>query len=452
MADSKNALRVDCTLRLEVGRTIRPETSNGNRIMAVEIASSLFTSDEAAYCKMLEGGVFVGDRWFGKDTTEADRVGYLASYLRRKERNRRRRERRKADDARDGNDASAGVSGRGATLGMTSGARLRRPPLRIPFDIESQRKNRSRLERRKCTRRSTLAVCPTPGEIRTAWHFRNVSEENRIRLGGLLMDLECYVDNSLKTIVRRGLPKIVGRNGGMKAWLRENCPELVSHYKTLQRIKGLAKRLCQRMDILDPMPVTLLMDRCVSAIDIETSDVHVQPRGTLAPHQVVGRYPWELSQLRIDADGRPYLGNANYELARREVPSDIVRHLAGYRSLLAVAISLNGKENRTIETYCMDGATEMECGVKADDVGNSVGEWRALFAHVRQHPMFLVETGWEMAREMTRGVGEMVLPARTSARIRRGEKVGVGRVVMDVFDAYMKNVYEPCLPFRWMRG
>ena len=44
-----------------------------------------------------------------------------------------------------------------------------------------------------------------------------------IRLGGMIHDLECYVDNYLK-IDENG--KVIGRNRGIRGWLRDNMPEL----------------------------------------------------------------------------------------------------------------------------------------------------------------------------------------------------------------------------------
>ncbi len=112
-------------------------------------------------------------------------------------------------------------------------------------------------ERRRITRRTTLNPCPTPEALRTAYAARGVSPEAKIRLGGLLEDLECYVDNCL----RFGPDgEILGRNGGVKAWLREHVPELFEHYKTLMRYKALAKRLRQAMGVRDPIPTSAVFD------------------------------------------------------------------------------------------------------------------------------------------------------------------------------------------------
>ena len=52
-------------------------------------------------------------------------------------------------------------------------------------------------------------------------------------------------------------------------------------------------------------------------------------------------------------------------------------------------------------------------------------------------------------KDIARGTGETFLPERTRRRILNGERVGVGKYLIDVIDAYYKNIYEPCLICRW---
>ena len=111
-------------------------------------------------------------------------------------------------------------------------------------------------ERRAVTRRTTVNACPTPEALRAAFAARGTSPEAKVRLGGLLEDLECHVDNCLR-IGPGG--EVLGRNGGVKAWLRENTPELFGRYKTLMRYKSLARRLRQAVDVRDPVPVDALL-------------------------------------------------------------------------------------------------------------------------------------------------------------------------------------------------
>ena len=131
--------------------------------------------------------------------------------------------------------------------------------VRRPFYYarETERRRKLAAERRKVNRRHTTAPAPTPDEVLSAWNARKESREAMVRLGGMLHDLECYVDNCLR-FDESGA--VVGRNGGIRGWLRENLPELSPKYKTLMRYKALAMRLRQATDTRDPTPTSALLD------------------------------------------------------------------------------------------------------------------------------------------------------------------------------------------------
>jgi hypothetical protein len=138
---------------------------------------------------------------------------------------------------------------------MMQGLRsLRRP---FYYARETERRRRMAAERRKINRRYTTAPAPTPEALLAAWNARKESREAMIRLGGMLHDLECYVDNCLK-IDESGA--VVGRNGGIRGWIRENLPELSPKYKTLMRYKALAVRLRQATGTRDPTPTSALLE------------------------------------------------------------------------------------------------------------------------------------------------------------------------------------------------
>ena len=130
--------------------------------------------------------------------------------------------------------------------------------VRRPFYYarETERRRRLAAERRKVSRRYTTAPAPTPEGLLAAWTARKESREAMIRLGGILQDLECYVDNCLR-FDESGT--VVGRNGGIRGWLRENLPELSPKYKTLMRYKAMAMRLRQATDTRDPTPTSTLL-------------------------------------------------------------------------------------------------------------------------------------------------------------------------------------------------
>ena len=131
---------------------------------------------------------------------------------------------------------------------------VRRP---LYYARETERRRRMAAERRKLNRRHTTAPAPTPEALLAAWNERKSSREAMILLGGMLQDLECYVDNCLR-FDESGA--VVGRNGGIRGWIRENLPELSPKYKTLMRYKALAIRLRQATDTRDPTPTSALLD------------------------------------------------------------------------------------------------------------------------------------------------------------------------------------------------
>ena len=130
--------------------------------------------------------------------------------------------------------------------------------VRRPFYYarENERRRELAAARRKLHRRTTTAPMPTPEALRDAWDRRKDSKENMIILGGMLHDLECYVDNCLK-IDEDG--KVVGRNGGIRGWLKAALPDLAPKYKTLMRYKAMAIRLRQATGTKDPKPTDALL-------------------------------------------------------------------------------------------------------------------------------------------------------------------------------------------------
>lgn len=132
--------------------------------------------------------------------------------------------------------------------------------IRRPFYYARETKRRRELAaaRRKITRRRTTAPMPTPEEILAAWNARKESKEAMIRLGGMLHDLACYVDSTLR-FDEGG--NVVGRNGGIRGWIDEHLPELSPKYKTLMRYKAMAIKLRQATGTEDPVPSEKLLKK-----------------------------------------------------------------------------------------------------------------------------------------------------------------------------------------------
>ena len=80
--------------------------------------------------------------------------------------------------------------------------------------------------------------------------------EEKIRLGSMLLDAEATTDSSL---IRDGDGEIVGRNGGLRGWIFENCPELLPHYAALTGYRRLAWEARDSEELFDPVPAELLL-------------------------------------------------------------------------------------------------------------------------------------------------------------------------------------------------
>ena len=133
-------------------------------------------------------------------------------------------------------------------------SRLRRP---LYYAREKARREARAAERRRVGGRRTTSPCPTREAILDAWLRRRESHAAAVRFGSMVHDLECYVDNSL---LRDGSGAIVGRRGGVKAWLQENIPALYVRYTTVMRYKAMAKKLMQVTGLADPIPAAAVLD------------------------------------------------------------------------------------------------------------------------------------------------------------------------------------------------
>ena len=132
-------------------------------------------------------------------------------------------------------------------------SRLRRP---LYYAQEKARREALAAERRRVGGRRTTSPCPTREAILDAWSRRQESHEAAVRFGSMVHDLECYVDNSL---LRDESGAIVGRRGGVKAWLQENIPALYVRYTTVMRYKAMAKKLMQVTGLADPIPAAAVL-------------------------------------------------------------------------------------------------------------------------------------------------------------------------------------------------
>ena len=126
----------------------------------------------------------------------------------------------------------------------------------LHYEAEKAKRRALAAERRRISRRSTTNPCPSKEEVLEAWRHVRDSKEALVRFGSMMQDLECYVDNSLRF---NEAGHIVGRNAGVKGWLRDNLPELYAHYSMVIRYKAAAKKLRQIVGLADPTPVAAVL-------------------------------------------------------------------------------------------------------------------------------------------------------------------------------------------------
>ena len=131
--------------------------------------------------------------------------------------------------------------------------RLRRPTY---YERERERRQKLAAARREVRKHHTLNPQPTFDAIRTALQSAYSSPESALRLGSLLEDLECFVDN---TLIHDAQGQIVGRRGGIKRLLEREAPDLFTKYSTIMRYKAMAKRFRQACGTGEPVPPAMLL-------------------------------------------------------------------------------------------------------------------------------------------------------------------------------------------------
>lgn len=132
-------------------------------------------------------------------------------------------------------------------------ARTRRPSY---YDRERDRRVELGRVRRAITARHTYNPPPSLDAIREAWRAVRRSPETALRLGGMLEDLECYVDNRSRGDSRTGWR---GRRGGIKRLFEREAPDLFEHYAAIMRYKAIARRFRQACGIADPVPADAVL-------------------------------------------------------------------------------------------------------------------------------------------------------------------------------------------------
>ena len=246
-------------------------------------------------------------------------------------------------------------------------SRLRRP---LYYAQERARREALAEERRRIGGRRTTNPCPTREEILDAWVHRRDSHAAAVRFGSMVHDLECYVDNSL---LRDEAGAIIGRRGGVKAWLQENIPALHVRYTTVMRYKAMAKKLRQVVGLADPVPA-----EAVLAPQAETARTE-QPNGGGERERDYGEY--EIScrarECPMDGHGRSDASKGiQTEMPDRKVMRAEVPDLAVVRARavwLEVVEGVRGSPTALMER--LDALTNPERVAEA----NMLAGWKAKY-------------------------------------------------------------------------
>lgn len=223
----------------------------------------------------------------------------------------------------------------------------------VHYEAEKVRRRAMAAERRRIARRTTTNPCPSREAIIYAWRHVRDSKESLIRFGSLMQDLECYVDNSLR-FDRSG--RIVGRNAGVKGWLRENLPELAEHYSSVIRYKATAKKLRQVVGLSDPTPVTAVLgmergnDTQAIGGDKGDSCNHGTKKSYVGGNKTRRTNGGEPKDAETDGTGE--------DMARDSPPVEVVRARAIYLEVMEGVPDVAARVMARIDALCDPGRTD----------------------------------------------------------------------------------------------
>ena len=246
-------------------------------------------------------------------------------------------------------------------------SRLRRP---LYYAQERTRREALAEVRRRVGGRRTTNPCPTREEILDAWVHRRDSHAAAVRFGSMVHDLECYVDNSL---LRDEAGAIVGRRGGVKAWLQENIPALYVRYTTVMRYKAMAKKLRQVVGLADPVPAEAVLAPRAENIQEEPPCGGGEAKRDYGTYEISDQLlerPMD-RQERLDPSKGTQTKMPNREVMRTEVPDlAVVRARAVW---LEVVEGVRGSPTALMER--LDALTDPERVEEA----NMLAGWKAKY-------------------------------------------------------------------------
>ena len=225
------------------------------------------------------------------------------------------------------------------------------------YEAEKARRRAMAEERRRMARRTTVNACPSRDELLEAWRRVRDSKESLLRFGSMMQDLECHVDNSLRF---DGAGRIVGRNAGVKGWLRENAPEMAAHYTSIVRYKAAAKKLRQIVGLADPTPVAAVLGAGGGA-PLEAGDA---AKGISCNHGAEKYYTTRRKKIKNEhlasGSAKPMLSNDN-EVS----PVEVVRARAVYLEVMDGVPDVAAKVMARIDALCDPERTDVAATLRS---------------------------------------------------------------------------------------
>ncbi len=211
---------------------------------------------------------------------------------------------------------------------------LRRLRRSTYYERERERRRKLAAERREIRRHRTLNPRPTFDAIRAALRVARRSPEDAIRLGSLLEDLECFVDNSLRFDADG---RIVGRRGGIKRLFQREAPDLFEKYSTVMRYKAMAKRFRQACGAGEPVPPAMLLPAHETA-DATPGPVPASPPADSTPAPAPEAALAGQAHMSVDAAGGLRAGLARAREAARGILGECEGTLISLEAALALRL------------------------------------------------------------------------------------------------------------------
>jgi len=115
--------------------------------------------------------------------------------------------------------------------------RMRKLKMRRKYYAAETAKREAKREQIRAAQAAPANPCPTPEMLIDAYLHRHDTPDSPQHFGELMIDLEEHARRAFAFADNR----IAGSSGGVKDWLKENCPLLAAHYSTCQRYKRLAQ-------------------------------------------------------------------------------------------------------------------------------------------------------------------------------------------------------------------